>query len=66
MMWSMLYVTEHSGENPRYDLLGYDLMRALIERNNGIYESFGLQSVIRWQQEGQGGWQNAEVQVVER
>ena len=66
MMWSMLYVTEHSGENPRYDLLGYDLMRALIERNNGIYESFGLQSVIRWQQEGQGGWQNAEVQVIEK
>ena len=66
LMWSMLYVTEHSGENPRYDLLGYDLMRALIERNNGIYESFGLQSVIRWQQEGQGGWQNAEVQVIER
>ena len=66
LMWSMLYVTEHSGETPRYDLLGYDLMRALIERNNGIYESFGLQSVIRWQQEGQGGWQNAEVQVVER
>lgn len=65
MMWSMLYVTEHSGENPRYDLLGYDLMRALIERNNGVYESFGLQSVIRWQQEGQGGWQNTEVQVIE-
>ena len=66
MMWSMLYVTEHSGENPRYDLLGYDLMRALIERNNGIYDSFGLQSVIRWQQEGEGGWQNAEVQVIEK
>lgn len=66
MMWSMLYVTEHSGENPRYDLLGYDLMRALIERNNGVYESFGLQSVIRWQQEGQGGWQNTEVQVIEK
>lgn len=66
MMWGMLYVTEHSGENPRYDLLGYDLMRALIERNNGIYESFGLQSVIRWQQEGQGGWQNTEVQVIEK
>ena len=66
LMWSMLYVTEHSGETPRYDLLGYDLMRALIERNNGIYESFGLQSVIRWQQEGQGGWQNAEVQVIEK
>lgn len=66
MMWYMLYVTEHSGETPRYDLLGYDLMRALIERNNGITATYGLQSIIRWQQEGEGGWQNAEVQVIER
>lgn len=66
MLWSQLYVNEHTGETPRYDLLGYDLMRALAEWKNGNNEYIGLQSVIRWQQESNGGWQNAEVQVVEK
>ena len=66
LLWSQLYVTEHTGETPRYDLLGYDLMRALVEWKNGNTEYIGLQSLIRWQQEGNGGMQNAEVQIIER
>ena len=64
--WGHIYVNEHTGETPRYDLLGYDLMRALVEWKNGNHEYFGLQSVIRWLQEGSGGMQNAEVQVIEK
>ena len=66
MLWSQLYVNEHSGDTPRYDLLGYDLMHALVEKINGQDTYFGLQSIIRWQQDGNGGWQNAEVTVIEK
>jgi hypothetical protein len=65
-LWSRLYTNEHQGETPRYDLLGYDLMRALIEKEQGSNEYIGLQSIIRWQQKGEGGWQNIEVKVVEK
>ena len=65
-LWRQLYVSEPGGDTPRYDLLGYDLMRALVGWNQGEREYVGLQSIIRWQQTGEGGWQNAEVQIIER
>lgn len=64
-LWSQWFVNEHVGEMPRYDLLGYDLTRSLIEWQQGSYDFIGLQSFIHWQQEGEGGWQNTEVMVVE-
>ena len=63
-LWSQTYVSEHVSESPRYDLLGYDLMQALVAWLNGAKETNGLQSTIRWNQVNNGGWQNACVQVL--
>lgn len=55
--------TERSSTYPRYDLLGYDLMRQLIAHLQG-QEYFGLQSDIRMQKVGEsGGWKNTNVVV---
>ena len=62
--WKATYANEHVSELPRYDLLGYDLMRALIDRLDGKEESTGLQSDIHWKQIENGGYQNAQVRVV--
>ena len=64
-LWSTYYVGEHVSDAPRYDLLGYDLMHALIAWLRGGKETNGIQSNIRWQQAGEGGWQNANVRVVQ-
>lgn len=65
-LWQKYYVGEHVSEAPRYDLLGYDLMRALVAWINGEKETQGIQSDIRWQQIENGGWQNACVRVIEK
>ena len=65
-MWSETYKNEHVCDLPRYDLLGYDLMKALVLRLQGENESTGMQSQVRWQQVGEGGYQNECVKVVER
>lgn len=55
--------TERSSSYPRYDLLGYDLMRQLIAHLQG-QEYFGLQSDIHMQKIGEnGGWKNTNVVV---
>ena len=61
--WSTYFSAEHVSDAPRYDLLGYDLMRAAVAWLQGEQDSSGLQSDIRWLQEGNGGWQNANVKV---
>ncbi len=63
--WAETYVSGHVSEAPRYDLLGYDLMQALIGWLNGEKEHRGLQSEIRWTGTGNGGYQNAVVRVIE-
>ena len=63
-LWSKAYSIQPTNETPRYDLLGYDLMQALVGWLDGKKESNGLQSVIRWQQVGKGGYQNACVKVL--
>jgi hypothetical protein len=65
-IWDEIYSGGHVSEAPRYDLLGYDLMQALIGWLNGDKERVGLQSDIRWQQIKEGGYQNAQVKVVEK
>ena len=51
---------------PRYDLLGYDLMRQLIATIKGK-EYYGLQSDIHFEQVGEnGGYINTHVQVVRK
>lgn len=64
-LWEQSYTGGHVSDAPRYDLLGYDLMQALVEWLDGKKEIQGLQSDIRWVQVPNGGWQNAEVRVVE-
>lgn len=55
--------TDRSSTYPRYDLLGYDLMRQLIAHLQG-QEYFGLQSDIHMQKIGEnGGWKNTNVVV---
>ena len=65
-LWHTFFGSTHVSEAPRYDLLGYDLMRALIAWLNGEKEHHGLQSDIRWRQVEDGGHQNAQVKVIER
>ncbi len=63
-LWKTYFSDEHVSEIPRYDLLGYDLMQALVGWINGKQAHIGLQSPIRWQQMDNGGYQNACVEVV--
>jgi hypothetical protein len=63
-LWRTYFTDEHVSQAPRYDILGYDLMNALIDRLNGKNETRGLQSTIRWEQVNEGGYQNACVHVV--
>lgn len=62
--WTLYFANTHVSETPRYDLLGYDLMQALVSWLNGTQETHGLQSIIRWQQIENGGYQNACVEVM--
>lgn len=64
-LWEQTYKTQHTSEHPRYDLLGYDLMQALVQVVRGNSEPMnGLQSTIQWKQVQQGGHQNACVGVI--
>ena len=64
-MWAKYYAGSHVSDAPRYDMLGYDLMRTLVGWLQGEKENHGIQSNIRWKQVGEGGWQNAHVTVLE-
>ena len=69
-LWSETYTGGHVSETPRYDLLGYDLMQALVKwvekTSEERMEMRGLQSDIQWRQMNNGGWQNGAARVVER
>ena len=66
-LWNAYFQHEHISETPRYDQLGYDLMSQLVYIVNGKRLRHGLQSDIIWKRVGdEGGWQNANVKVVER
>lgn len=57
---------EHAGTNPRYDLLGYDLMRGMLAMLMGR-EYYGLQSDIKPEKLGEtGGYVNAGVKVIRK
>lgn len=64
-LWATYFGSEHVSEAPRYDLLGYDLMRCLVAWINGEKAYNGLQSAIYWRQPNEAsGWQNANVRIV--
>ena len=64
--WKNYYINDHLSEAPRFDLLGYDLTKALVAWLQGKQEMTGLQSVIRWKQDNNGGYQNESIQIVEK
>ena len=64
--WKNYYINDHLSEAPRFDLLGYDLTKALVAWLQGKQEVTGLQSVIRWKQDNNGGYQNECIKVVEK
>ena len=66
-LWEKYFANSHVSDAPRFDLLGYDLMRALVKwvtAGNEQLAVSGLQSDITWSQVGNGGYQNAEVRIV--
>ena len=64
-LWAETFVGKHVSETPRYDLLGYDLMQALVRWVNGERIAMnGLQSDIVWKQVNNQGWQNSCVKVI--
>lgn len=64
-LWKQYFINGHVSESPRYDRLGYDLMKTLIARLNGETSYHGLQSDIEFVRISEnGGWQNSHVQVV--
>ena len=65
-LWDRYYAGEFVTETPRYDLLGYDLTKALLGWLQGRTHHDGLQSVIDWQRVGNGGWLNGGMRVVEK
>ena len=67
-LWEQSYVNEHVSDLPRYDLLGYDLMREIVHivlQKKG--EKNPLQSPITWESRSEkDGWQNTFIQIVEK
>lgn len=61
--WSESFMNRHVSDLPRYDLLGYDMMKAMLAWLQGEHETIGLQSAIQWTQVNNGGYQNACVKV---
>ena len=65
-IYSRYFKHEHTMTVPRYDLLGYDLMRQLIATIKGK-EYYGLQSDIHFEQVGEnGGYINTHIQVIRK
>ena len=67
-LWEESFVNQHVSDMPRYDLLGYDLMREMVHivlQEEG--EKNPLQSPIVWESRSENdGWQNTFIQIVER
>lgn len=63
-MFEQYFATKRSSDTPRYDLLGYDIVRTMVALLRGE-EYKGLQSDIVLERAGEeGGYQNAQVRVV--
>lgn len=67
-LWDETYTNTHVSDMPRYDLLGYDLMREMVQivlKQDDDKQP--LQSPIVWESESdQDGWQNTYIQIVEK
>lgn len=54
----------HASGHPRFDLLGYDLTRQFIAFLRGQAMPQGLQSDLRLEREGEGGWVNTHMTLI--
>ena len=67
-LWDETYTNTHVSDMPRYDLLGYDLMREMVQivlKQDDDKQP--LQSPIVWESESdQDGWQNTYIQIIEK
>lgn len=66
--WQETYKNQHVSEMPRYDLLGYDLMREMIHLiRKDEHQHTSLQSPVVWESSSeQDGWQNTYIHIVEK
>ena len=66
--WQETYKNQHVSEMPRYDLLGYDLMREMVQLiRKDENQHTPLQSPIVWESRSeQDGWQNTYINLVEK
>ena len=66
--WQEAYKNQHVSEMPRYDLLGYDLMREMVQLiRKEENKHTPLQSPIVWESSSeQDGWQNTYIHIVEK
>lgn len=54
----------HASDHPRFDLLGYDLTRQFIAFLRGQAMPQGLQSDLRLERAGEGGWINTHMTLI--
>ncbi len=64
--YSLYFGHPHASENPRFDLLGYDLTRQLLAFLQNRIFPHGLQSDLRLEQEGEGGFVNTHITIIQQ
>lgn len=65
-LYQRYFAHEHAGVDPRYDLLGYDLVRVMLARLMGV-EYQGLQSDVTFERVcDAGGYINRNVRVIRK
>ncbi len=57
---------KHASLVPRYDLLGYDITRQFLDAIEGKEPTPGMQSDIRFQQQGTGSWVNTHIRLIHK
>ncbi len=66
-LWNQYFGNTHASDAPRYDLLGYDLLNALVQYLDGKTSYQGLQAKVELVRLGANdGWQNTQVRIVEK
>lgn len=62
--YKLYFGHSHASNNPRYDLLGYDLTRQFLAHLRKQNLPYGLQSDLRLKQEGEGGLVNTHIKII--
>lgn len=62
--YKLYFDHSHASNNPRFDLLGYDLTRQFLAYLRNQPLPYGLQSDLRLVQEGEGGLINTHITIV--